>query len=399
MRHSFRLRSMSALALAALACASGEVPRASTPGSCIGSALLSSFGKDRVLVGFSGDDAVAGEAAWDLRYQYLAGPVSDPSAACSAANGSWWGCWQDWSQPPGQFVVGFDATAAARGTTPMWTYYVLLPASGAAEGAAEVAAASDPSFMRRYLDDFRFLLTKIGGAAALLHVEPDFWGYAQQVNANPHLVPVAVASANATDCSAFENSVAGLGQCMIQMVRKYAPHARVGLHASGWASGIDVLNNSSAAVDVGGEAAKVVAFLEACGAGTADFVVLDPSDRDAGYYQSMGRDTWWDATNATLPSFHQALAWAKAIAEGIGRPAVWWQVPLGNLAQSDTSDHWRDNRVEYFFDHPDEFAASHGVAIAFGAGAEGQTSPSTDGGYLVARARTYLAGGGTPLCP
>jgi hypothetical protein len=60
---------------------------------------------------------------------------------------------------------------------------------------------------------------------------------------------------------------------------------------------------------------------------------------------------------------------------------------------------WRDNRVEYFYDHPDEVAASRAVAFVFGAGVEGQTTPSTDGGYLAARQRSYRALGGVPACP
>ena len=380
------------------AAATVTVNAAPPPATCLGSDLLDALGKRSVMIGFSDSDAVATQASWDFRYQYLASAFGDPSGPCTA-NGSWWGCWQDWSQPPGQFVTGFVATAAANRQIPMFTYYVMLPASGAGEGSAEVAAANDASFMSNYFRDWRFLLTKIGTSAAFLHIEPDFWGFAQQVNADPHLVPAAVASVNSTDCAGYENSVAGLGQCMIRMVRKYAPNARVGLHASAWGSKIDVYRNTNPAFDVAGEASKVAAFLAGCGAGAGDFVVVETSDRDAGYYQSIGVNTWWDATNATLPSFRQALTWAKAIAEGVGMPLLWWQVPVGNMNQNDTSDHWKDNRVQYFFDHPAEFAQAHGAGIAFGAGAGGQTLPSSDGGYLVGRATTYLSGGGAAFCP
>jgi hypothetical protein len=281
---------------------------------------------------------------------------------------------------------------------PMFTYYVILPASGASEGPGEVAAASDAAFMARYLGDWRFALRTIGGATALLHIEPDFWGYAQQLSADPHAIPAAVASANPTDCAGHENSIAGLGRCMIAMVRKYAPNARVGLHASGWATRIDVLYNRDPSFDVAAEAGKVGAFLRECGAGASDYLVVEMSDRDAGYYQSVGRNTWWDATNATLPSFRQAFTWAKALAESVGKPLLWWQIPVGNMSQNDTSGHWKDNRVQYFFDHPRELAQAHGIGIAFGAGATGQTTPSTDGGSLVGWAKSYFSAGGAPLC-
>jgi hypothetical protein len=366
--------------------------------ACLGANLMASLGKSNVMVGFSDVDAVATEASWDIRYQYISGPIGD-AASCSSSNGSWWGCWQDWSQPPGQFVTGFISTAESNHEIPMFTYYIILQSSGASEGAGEVGAANNPSFMTSYFGDWRFLLETIGQSTVLLHIEPDFWGYAEQTNANPHQIPAAVASANSTDCSGVENSIAGMGECMVSMVRKYAPNAKVGLHASAWAPGPDVKENTDPTLDVASESATVGNFLAACGASEGDFVVVEASDRDAGYYTSQGRDTWWDATNATLPNFHQALAFDTSVAETVGKPGLYWQVPVGNMNQNNTTDHWQDNRVQYFFDHPSEYVAAHVVGIAFGAGAGGQTTPSSDGGYLVSRTTTYDAGGGLAACP
>jgi hypothetical protein len=367
--------------------------------SCLAAPLLESLGKRALLVGFSGDDAVASQASWDVRYQYIAGTLSDPAGGCSSASSGWWGCWQDWSQPPGRFVTDYDAAAAARGQLPMWTYYVLLPASGVAEGEPEIAKANDAAFMSRYLADWRFFLQKVGTARALLHVEPDFWGFAQHHASSPHAIPAVVASANPTDCGAQENSIAGLGRCMIAMARRYAPNAKVGLHASGWASGVDALLNRDRAVDVAVEARKTAAFLREAGLDDADFAGLDASDRDAGWYASIGQQRWWDATNATLPSFRQAFAWANAFADAAGKPVLWWQTPVGNTGLRDGPNAWPDNRVEYFFDHLAELAQGRTLGVAFGAGMDGQTTPSSDGGYLVSRVRSYVAAGGAAPCP
>ncbi|HEY3452945.1 MAG TPA: hypothetical protein VGK67_41770 [Myxococcales bacterium] len=369
-----------------------------------------------MLAGFADDDSVQALAPWDLQYKYLSGGIPDgvgPCASCltnCTADGQlcdnthgcgWWGCWQWDQEPPGKYVGNFAAAGGAPkyGIVPMITYYEILQSSGAAEGAGEVAAANDPAFMSRFLADWRFVLQQIGMQKALLHIEPDFWGYCEHVNADPHGTPAAVASANPTDCAGQENSIAGLGRCMISMARKYAPNARVGLHGSAWGTKIDVLGNTDPAFDVAGEARKLGRFLKACGAADGDFVVVDASDRDAGYYQSVGRQSWWDETNATLPHFHQAFAWAKALAEEVGQPIIWWQLPVGNMALDDTADHWRDNRVDYFFAHADEVAAAHGVAMAFGAGMGGMTTPSTDNGNLIAKVKAYSAAGGAKLCP
>ena len=383
-------------------------------GGCLGSALLASLGKDHLLVGFSDDDAVEKSAPWDVHYKYLSGGIPDGAgpcgscltgcssagSACDNAHGcGWWGCWQ-WDQdPPGKYVSGFAQTAAGNHILPMITYYEILQSSGVQEGAPEVTvAASDLAFMRRYLADWRFVLQSLGNSAALLHVEPDFWGYCEQANEDPHAQPAAVASANPTDCGGMENTIAGLGHCFIAMARKYAPNARIGLHGSGWGTRADVLGNSSPSLDVVGEARKLGRFLEECGAAEGDFVVVDASDRDAGWYQTQGRNSWWDATNATIPNFHQAFQWASALAEQVGKPVLWWQLPVGNMGLSDTTGHWKDNRVDYFFAHPDEVAAAHGIGMAFGAGATGQTTPSTDNGNLIAKAQAYAAAGGQALC-
>jgi hypothetical protein len=377
-------------------------------GSCLGSSMLGALGKNKLMVGGAMQPATAAMAPFDLQYVYISGgvaPGSGPCASClSGCSNNWWGCWQDPSQPPGQYVTGFAATCAGESPAqvPMITYYQLLQSSGVPEGSAEVTqAAADMTFMARYLADWRFLLQQIGMTKALLHIEPDFWGYAEQTGGDPTTMPAAVASANDMDCSSQPNTIAGMGKCMIAMVRKYAPNAFVALHASAWSTNMDVAGNTDPSFDVAGEAKKTAAFLTACGADAADYVVVETSDRDAGYYTCQGRMSWWDDTNATLPNFHQDFAWVTALTEAMGKPALYWQTPLGNMMVPDVCPEpssgtitWHDNRVDYFLTHMGELAAAHVIGAAFGAGAGDQTTPESDGGNLVAKAKAYYAAGG-----
>jgi hypothetical protein len=84
-------------------------------------------------------------------------------------------------------------------------------------------AARDAAFMARYLDDFRFLLRQLGTHPAILHVEPDFWGYAQHAaraaGTNASGLPAAVASANAADCAGYPDTIAELGRCLVPAPR------------------------------------------------------------------------------------------------------------------------------------------------------------------------------------
>ena len=278
----------------------------------------------------------------------------------------------------------------------MFTYYEVLPASGVSVGVAEVPALNDQAFLHKYFADFRLVLQKIGNHVAMLHIEPDFWGYVEQSGSDPHAIPAPVAGANPTDCLSFEGSVAGFGHCLISMVRKYAPNAKVGLHASGWGTTTNVLSNSDASLDVANEGNKLGKYLIALGAADGDFVAADMSDRDAGFYQQQGLNTWWDATNATLPNFHQAFAWAKSVSDTISKPIVWWQIPVGNMSQNDTPTHYRDNRVDYLLTHLDEVVAANGAGLFFGAGEVQQTTPETDGGNLIAKVKADAA---APLSP
>ncbi|HJZ85423.1 MAG TPA: hypothetical protein VKN99_09650, partial [Polyangia bacterium] len=355
--------------------------------------------------GLGGDDTVFDSSGvpLDVHYEYLAGGVGQngPCASCQSGcnnlGGTWWGCWQDLSQPPGRFVAGRITDAAMHGGIAMFTYYEELQASGAAEGAGEVmAAGNNMTLMRSYLSDWKFLMQTIHqttSAPVLVHIEPDFWGYAQQVG-DPTMVPALVASAAPSDCAGLPDTIAGLGQCMLRIARQVAPNARIGFHASAWAAGPDVYVNTSPSFDVELYGGRVAAFLRAVGAADADFVAVEMSDRDAGL---NGR--WWDATNATLPNFIQAERFVDKVARDLGVPALWWQIPLGNLALNNTPNHYQDNRLDYFFDHPLEFAQKNAIGIVFGAGAGNCTTASTDGGHFVMRAQSYFQAGPIPICP
>ena len=380
---------------------------------CIARPALAALGSSHFLVGAQLENAQAMSASIDARYLYLAGGIFDGASVCGSctsncsANGvscadggcDWWGCWQDPSAAPGGYVRDLLAATQQAGQIPMVTYYELLQSSGVDDGLAEVDQVQRPELMTRYFADFRFVLQLIGDRKAMIHIEPDFWGYAEYTGKGPHQIPAAVASANSQDCAGFENSVAGMGRCLIAMVRKYAPHALVGLHASAWSTTVDATENSDETVDVAAQAAQTVAFLKECGAADADFIGVETSDRDAGYYQIVEHTNhWWDATNQSLPNFHQAFSWAKAISEGLLRPNLFWQTPLGNLSLNNTAQHYQDNRVDYFFGHLDELIAAHSLGMFFGAGAGDQTNPATDGGNMLNQAKAYAQSGGQAVC-
>ena len=383
---------------------------------CMAGAFLQSLGKTRLMVGGTMEDPIATQAAWDVRYLYISGGYFDgntPCASCatsctaqskSCKNGAggcpWWGCYQYDQDPPGDYARAFIAAAKAKNQLPMFTYYEFLQGSQATEGPGQVAKTTDLTFMTKYFNDWRFLLQQVGNEKVILHVEPDLWGYAQAFNANPAAISAKVKAANATDCGTQADDFTGFGKCLVAMARKYAPNAKVGFTASAWASGVDVNINKNASFDVVAEAKKVANYLKLVGGADGDFVVVEALDRDAGFYQVVRMENrFWDTTNATLPNFTQHFTWAKAIAETVGKPLLWWQLPVGNMTLANTPNHYKDNRADYFMGHLADVAKAHGALVAFGEGDGDQTTLSTDNGHVVGLVKAYLMGAGQVPCP
>lgn len=361
------------------------------------------------MIGGSMDDDSFSEATFDVRYQYVAGavPADGPcdscasgcfvnGASCANAEGcEWWGCWQWDELPPGRFIADFVQNTAAAGAVPMITQYIWHSVAGYVEGEAEVDALDDGDQVSAYLADHRFLcqvMAEDGSITAILHIEPDLWGYGHQISDDPSTIPAAVSAASAAECAGLPDTFAGLAECMVAIARAEAPNVLVGLHASAWGAGHDALINADPGFDLAGHAVETADFMSALGASDTDVIVVEMSDRDAGY-----NDRWWDASDGTLPNFEQAISWAGALGEELGLAPLWWQIPYGHIGLENVCNRYEDNRVDYVFDHPEDFAVGGALGMAFGAGAECMSSPATDDGHFVSRAIDYFDAP-APLC-
>jgi len=295
--------------------------------------------------------------------------------------------WRTWNSPEGAYVTNYANAAKSHGVVPMFTLY-----QAAENGEGNLDAFNESTFMTGYWKGVRVLFQKLGdfGAPAIVHLEPDFWGYAQQKSEDPSKLPMKVGSL-VSECAGLPETVAGLGKCMVKLARLLAPKVIVGLSAS-----------SFGAYDSSGKSdpARIAAYLAKVGGAEADIIVVETLDRDAGCFETAvdsqcqrSGSFWWDESNVAHPNFHDHLAWAKAIRLGAGKPLLWWQMPLGvpSGAAGGTASHYRDNRVRYLFDHPQEFAAAGGIGAVFGTGAGNQTTVKTDGDQFKNALTGYLA--------
>lgn len=363
------------------------------------SSLKTFMGSYTVMIGAKmASEKTATSAPFSIRYQYIHSEPA-PYEACynncwdGCDNRWWWGCWGTWNHSKSGVQVSqyLDGAKSAtwdgkpRPQTFFFTWYSLRDLgemAGYRDGPGEVAVPKDQDKLSKYMVDYRFFLKQFGDATAMIHLEPDFWTYVLANDSNPRAVPAEVSASNPTDCAGTENNAAGLASCLISMAKKYAPNATVGLHASCW--------NTSDEAGI----KKCVQFYKDLGAGKGDFITIDAADRDAAWIEATENSTryWWNDE-----SFSTFLKYCKTMSEENKKPIVVWQTPLGNMAQNNTKNHWKDNKVQYIFDNIYRVADAHIVAVLFGDGHGEQTNISTDGGYLAQRTLEYYKKGGAGL--
>lgn len=304
----------------------------------------------------------------DLHYAYLVGLEGE-------------GGWPDWNEE-GSFVNILTDSADDHGVTPMFDLYTM-----ASRGEANLDPLDTDDFMEKYWNALRLLYERLAlfDKPALVHMEPDFWAFAQQ-QAEGDATAIAVrVSSLVPECEGQPDNLVGLGHCIKTLRDAIAPKTLIAFHASHWA----------------GSTGDIVDFLGDVGARDTDLIVMDMLDRDAGCFEAgvdevCDRDDgpwYWDETNTTSPNFHEYIARSKEIGDGLGLPILWWQVPLG--VPSDTpggqAGRYRDNRVRYIFSHVQEFIDAGGVGAVFGVGAENQTTINTDGDQFKDAVTAYYA--------
>ena len=344
-------------------------------------ALASKLGKpSRVLVGLGAtsiDDMKSQDIHPDIVERYLVGVGS--------------GAWPTWNSPDGAYVTFTAQAADAYGAVPMFTLYQMT-----ANGEGNLSGISDATFMNKYWGQVRLMYQRIAewGKPALVNVEPDFWGFAASQALGRDLTKMAASVKGQPECSTLPDTVAGLGQCFVQMGRKVAPKALIGFPPAFW----------------NGTPAEIAAMMRTVGANQADFIVAQTSDRDAGCReaaspppecQNGSAPFYWDASNKTSPSFHDSQKQYSDYRAALGNdlPILWWQTPMGVPSDTPggTDQHYRDNHVDYMLTNTQEYGDMHTVGIVFSAGAGSQTSIGTDGGQFARFSAQYLARGGAVL--
>jgi hypothetical protein len=306
------------------------------------------------------------------RYHYLSGGVNTGRG------------WSSWSQGGGSFVSGFVQDSVDHGFLPVFSYYQLresAPGNGQGEEQGDLDNLRNPATMRAYYADLRLFFQKAGetGRTAVLHVEPDLWGYIQRnASGDAANVPAAVTTAGASELAGLPNDARGFAQAIVRLRDRYAPNVLLGYHVSVWGTGEDIADSdpSDAHVDeLAGQAASYYASLHA----PFDLLFAEYADRDAAYEQLRDGDPrgWW-----TDDDFVRHARFIGDVAAATGKRVVVWQVPLGNRlmrAMDNTDGHYQDNRVEWLLHgsasraHLQAYVDAGVIAFLFGPAIPGAT--------------------------
>jgi hypothetical protein len=344
----------------------------------------------RLEFGLSNGDTTwmtASGVPWRYRFTYLAGGVNTTNN---------WLTWQDPAKPPGQYALDYmtNSTAAPASYIPVFTWYQLLqslPSSGSSELDRDYSNLNNAATMASYYASFKVLMQKAGqyGSQAVVHVEPDFWGYMQQKASGGGATAIAamVKSSGFAEASAFPDNLVGFASELKYLRDTYAPNTLLAMHASMWSSGIDIASNTDPNVNAAGEADTTAAFLASAGANAWDAVFNDVDDHNAAWWElaSCGSPPcvnqyfthWWDPSNVKFPNFTRYLAWVGELHAKSALPQVVWQVPMGNqyfLTMNNTCNHYQDNVAPYFIANAGQLFNSGLVAVMFGPGNSCQTS-------------------------
>lgn len=320
------------------------------------------------------------------RYQYLVGPVDGP------------GAWREWN-PDGTFVTRYVRESLAAGVIPVLTYYTILtskPSRTGDEAAKDLANLADPAVMRAWYADLRLALVRARQAAGrrrvVFHVEPDLWGFVQQRSRgdDARTIPASVASSGDPAAQGLPDDVSGFARAIVRLRDRHAPNVVLGWHLSTWGTNDGVTGAGATAAHADRLAVRSARFARSLGA-RFDVIFNDVADRDDGFREKvLGQRRHahrWDRGDV-----RRWLRWVRGVTRRTRRPMVAWQLPLGHRRLPDTWKRFRDNRVDLLLGSRRNLVRARDAGLAalmFGPGADGCTTPQTDGGHFFAHARSY----------
>jgi hypothetical protein len=376
----------------------------------------------RLTIGLSdvedGAATLRERAPFGVRWAYLSGGAGGP------------GTWQRWRQGNGSYATAFVADSASNGQVPFLSYYVLQQTEGADHLSHErdkvVAGLRDPSVLRPVVADLTVALRRMqeGGARlAVLQVEPDLWGYAQQrYGEDAARVPVAVRASGGALAKGLRNDLRGFATLVTRIRNRYARSVRLAFPVSIWGTNKDIVGSKPDEDELRAMIGRTTRFYRSLGR-PFDLLTFEYANRTSGYARIVD-GVPADQVEWSSADYARHLRYVRGVIAGTRRAGVLWQVPVGNdvmAASDDTKGHYRDDKVQRLLGNRGRpllrsMRASGVIGVLFGSafpndtcacdaqkdgvtgkeardGRRAALSADDDGGYLVEQVKRYVRGG------
>jgi hypothetical protein len=190
-------------------------------------------------------------------------------------------------------------------------------------------------------------------------IEPDMLGYIQQGHGSQYgndasRIPAATSAARSSGVlggsdPTFPNTLKGLVEAINYTIKKYNPTAFLGWQVNEWAVRNPLHDTDSMGLTAGRQsvttvAGQVASFLNSADIKSrADFVAFDQWGQDFGYLRDPNPATNIRYLNAT--HWNNYLLYVKTVRQGVGLPAVLWQLAVGHLNSTRTASptYWNSS--------------------------------------------------------
>lgn len=264
----------------------------------------------------------------------------------------------------------------------VWYYF------GKASEAQVAANLSDASFMTTYFNEYDSLLSGMARAGLsdyIIVLEPDMYGLLMQggyiKNMDGSTMPVNMSRANTLSGKTYESNLKGWAQYMIARAKTKLPKGVIlGHMLNHWGVNIpDFIGHGRIEAHIMGALAQGD-FINSLGPeGKGDVIFVEKKDRDAG---TAGSIWFWDSTN-----YARYFLWTKLLSTRANLRIAGWQVSEGNMNHPKTT--CRDEAVQYFMDHPQQWIDGGFIGILFGPGMDGQADYINDNGWFLTQMGKY----------
>jgi hypothetical protein len=337
--------------------------------------------------------------------------------------------WYSWYLGGGSIVTKYISDSKAIGMKAAFNIYMLQEDAGA---TVAINNMQNAAFMQKYFWNIKNVAQKANGNKCAFIIEPDTWGYLIKAcypaptapgSNDPTIRPNLVTSCNLSALGfpqlvGLPNTMAGVAQGIIKIIRSVAPDATLGFHTDTWATwsngatGASCLGTlctsfytcqagmpfwSVSDIDAGADF-QIAWYNELFGGATkcdkGDFLVVEKYGFDEG-----GRWAAFGAGESCLyygaTQYQNWLHWSKRMGQGINLPLLGWQVPIGHTGLPNVINQYEDTFMQYFFANKNSFYCAGFIGLFMGPGV-GQSTLYTngpgsgDGGWFFSNLRSSL---------